>query len=76
MTETRKRNDKRSGRHTPRPPGHRYPSEIEQKNSNAAARLIRYAADMDMTPTAFLRRYGSTSSRPPRRNGKAPSLDC
>jgi hypothetical protein len=39
MDETKKRKDKRAGQHTPRPPGHRYPSDIEQRNLNAVARL-------------------------------------
>jgi hypothetical protein len=60
-----------------RPPGHRYPSEIAQRNANAVARIERLAAEMEMTPAAFIRRYASATRPParPHRNGKALDLD-
>jgi hypothetical protein len=72
----RQRNDKRTGHRGPPRPPEGYPGEIDQKNLNAVARLDRYAAAMNMTRAAFLRRYGS-ASRParPSRNGKASTLD-
>lgn len=62
-----------------RPPGYRYPSEREESYSRLVARLNRAAAAMNMTPVAFLRRYGSTPTntptpRPPGYNAREAAL--
>jgi hypothetical protein len=47
-----------------RPPGYRYPSEIERRNINAVARITRLAAEKGMTPAAFVQHYADAPTRP------------